>query len=229
VTTIYPELRSALVAAAQHHYQAPESTPVRLAGGIERRPLGSLALGAAACGLAAVAAALLVSAGGAATAAQAFPLLKTPASPLSAHPALAKQLRGASAAGIPSFRSVHTFSGAGYTGGVSQVKVGGTSMLCVAFASTGGTSARVGCSATSEAERQGITLTDGGRFVVLVPTGGSVDLVSNGRSTPLATDGSGIASGLVDHPASLTVHVGGATTTTQLPGAQRVPDRRQAT
>jgi hypothetical protein len=223
VTTIYPELRSALAAAAQRHYQAPQSTPTRLAGRLERRRLRSLILGGSACGLAAVAAVLLFSPGGAPTAAQAFPLLKTPASPLSSHAALAKQLQGASAAGIPSFQSIHAFSGAGYSGGVSQVNVAGVSMICLAVATTGGTSGRVGCTATSEAERHGITLTDGGRFVVLVPAGGRVDLATNGGSRAVAVDGSGIASGAVDRAATLTVHSGGSTMTTQLPGGEPIP------
>jgi hypothetical protein len=219
MSTIYPDLRSALVAAAERHYQVAESTPTFVARRIERRSLRPVALAGSACGVAAtVAAALLFSTGSAVTAAQAFPLLKKPASPLSAHPALAKRLDAESGNGVPAFQTIHAFSGVGYSGYLSQVSLGGMNMLCLGFATTGGTSGRGGCSATAQAERHGITLTDGGRFVVLVPTGGSVTLATGGHSTAVAIDGSGIASGTVGAPATLTVSVGGTTTTTPLAG-----------
>ena len=219
MNTIYPELRSALVAAAKRHHQVAEPTPACVAPRTERRSLRPAVLVGSACGLAAaVVAALLFSAGSAITAAQAFPLLKKPTSRLSAHPALAERLHAASGAGVPAFQSIHSFTGAGYTGGLSEVNLGGMSMLCLAFTSSGGTSGRVGCSATAQAERDGITLTDGERFVVLVPTGGSVEETTGGHSSPVAVDGSGIASGSVGAPATLTVRVDGSTTTTQLRG-----------
>jgi hypothetical protein len=219
VTTIYPELRSALVAAADRHYQVAGSTPTRVHRRIGRRSPRPVVLVGSAGGLAAaVAAALLLSGGSAVTVAQAFPLLKKPASPLSAHPALAKRLHAASAGGVPAFQTIHAFSGVGYSGYLSQVNVGGMNMLCLGFATTDGASGRAGCSAPGQAERHGITLTDGGRFVVLVPTGGSVELTTDGNSTPVTVDSSGIASGSVGAPATLTVRVGGSTSTTRLPG-----------
>ena len=219
----------ARVNLSERRHTAPASVPAPLAGRIERRPRRSLMLGGSALGVAAAAAAVfLLSAGGVPTAAQAFPLLKKPASPLGAHPGLAKRLHPASNAGIPAFESIHAFAGAGYSGGLSQVNVGGVSMICLAFTNAGGNSGRVGCSATRQAERDGITLTDGVRFVVLVPAGGSVEIATGGHSTAVPVDGSGIASGTVERPAILTVRVGGSITTTNLPDASRTPDRRQS-
>jgi hypothetical protein len=216
VTTIYPELRCALVDAARRRYNQRGPVPGLLR---RRERLRPLALGGSASAFAAAVAALLtVTAGSAPTVAQAFPILATPARALSSQPALARELRAASAAGVPSFQSVHTFSGSGYSGGVSQVAIGGQSMVCVAFADAADSSGRAGCSATATAEQQGITLSDGGEFVVLVPTGGSVELTTSSGTTALAVDSGGIASGSVAGPATITVHVGSSATTTQLTG-----------
>jgi hypothetical protein len=222
VNDIYPQLRAALVDAAYRHFQAADSNAAREPSRSSRRlklhSLPPLMRGASAAGLAAtVAAALWFSAGGGPTAAQAFPILASPATEIGSHPSLAKALAHAvSADGLPTFRSIHAFSTPNFTGGVSQVTVGGAAMICVGFTNRDGSSARVGCSATANAEQQGIVLTDHGEFVVLVPAGGSVDLTTGGVTTAVPVDSDGVASGVVDQNATLTIHVGNSVTTQQL-------------
>jgi len=221
VSDIYPQLRGALVEAAHRHYQGTEPITARARSRSSSRPklhsLPPLVRGGSAAGLAAaVAAALLFSAGGGPTAAQAFPILTSPATEISSHPALANAFHAASADGVPAFQSIHAFSTPNYTGGVSQVTVGGVSMICVGFTNRDGGSGRVGCSTTATAEQRGIVLTDDGEFVVLVPAGGSVDLTTGGVTTAVPVDSDGVASGVVDQNATLTIHVGNSVTTQQL-------------
>jgi hypothetical protein len=69
------------------------------------------------------------------------------------------------------------------------------------------------CSPTATVAQQGLVITVGSQtantFIALVPAGASVDLTSNGVQTPVTVD-SGVATGVVDSDATLSIHVGGA-------------------
>ena len=242
--TDMPQTRRALLDAAHRHYLAAEPpdarsprTPLR-----RRRPL--VLGGTAGVVGATLAAALLLSAGGAPTAAQALPILATRATPVAAIPhrtsllALLHSADTGSGASVvsgdtswpASWGPVHQFSLAGSAtfGYVVQSSDGST--LCVVLVSPPGTTVAYAartCAPTASAEQQGLVLTTRDwspgdyNFVALVPTGGNVTLTDDGTTTNVPVDANGIAGGVVHDNATLSIQVGSSVQTSQVgPGAQ---------
>jgi hypothetical protein len=248
MTNDIPQLRRTLVAAANRLYHEDVRVPSGSRASL-RRParLRSLILGGTSGVLAAtVAAALLLSAGSAPTAAQALPILATRATPVAAladHASLLAMLRGTAAGNSPSgtesngtswptsWGPVHEFSVVAGYGYVVQSSDGGT--LCVVLLSAPDTTvvyAARACAATPSAQQQGVLLTTSDwtpgdyNFVALVPTGGTVTLADDGTTTNVPVDASGIAAGVVHDNATVSLHVGSSVQTLQLgPSAQTTP------
>jgi hypothetical protein len=247
--TDMPQTRRALLEAAHRHYLAAEEPDARS----RRTPLRRLARrrrplvlgGTAGVVGATLAAVLLLSAGGAPTAAQALPILATPATPVAAIPHRASLLAllhsadtgsgGSVVSGDTtwptSWGPVHQFSVAGTFGYAVQSSDGST--LCVVLVSPPGTTlayAARACAPTASAEQQGLVLTTRDwspgdyNFVVLVPSGGNVTLTDDGTTTSVPVDANGIAAGVVHDNATLSVQVGSSVETSQVgPDAQGAP------
>lgn len=236
--TVMPQTRRALLEAAQRHYSAD---PEPAAGSRWRttRRLRPLILGSTSGVVAAtVAAVVLLSAGGAPTAAQALPILATRPTPAAVahHASLVRMLQGVSsgdgASWPTSWGPVHQFSMAATNlyGYVVESTDGST--LCMVLvsapapASTTAYAART-CAPTSSAEQQGMLLatadwTPGDyEFVVLVPTGGTVTLTDDGTTTNVPVTALGIAGGVVHDNATVSLQIGSSVQTSQLgPSAQ---------
>lgn len=242
--TDMPQTRRALLEAAHRRYGAATEPDARPPHTPLRRPL--VLGGTAAVVGATVAAVMLLSAGGAPTAAQALPILATRPTPVTAihhRASLLALLHDADTGGNGSATSgdtswptswgpVHQFSVGGTTFGyVVQSSDGST--LCVVLVSPPGTAvayAARACAPTASAEQQGLVLTTQDwnpgdyNFVALVPAGGNVTLADDGSTTSVPVDASGIAAGVVHDNATLSVQVGGSVQTSQVgPGAQTVP------
>jgi hypothetical protein len=234
VNNLMPQMRRTLVDAAHRHYHedaraSRSSARIPLRGRVRRmRPLVLGGASGVLCAI--VAAAVLLSAGGAPSAADAFPILKTPATPLAGHPLLAR-LRALSAAGTSTaFQTVHAYSVPNFTGVVLQSSDGST--LCMLASPPAGSSYFV-CVPTTQAEQTGLllawtpTVGEAG-FVALVPTRGSVTLTTNGTTTAVPVDANGIASGTVGTTATVSVQVGTSTATRQLTPNTATPSGRPA-
>jgi hypothetical protein len=187
--------------------------------------------GAASAIAAATLAIVLLSAGGAPSVAQAFPILASTQTEV-AHagggihggPGIAwALLTGALPAeygrsgSSDNVQISHQFAAGSDTGYVLQTTYG--SWICVtANANAGPGPAVVGCSTTTDAEKQGIVVVfrNGEGFIALVPTGGSVSLTTNGTTTSVPVDSDGIATDSVRQNATLSVQVGGSVYTQQL-------------
>ncbi len=240
--TAMPQTRRALLEAAQRHYSAnaqPARGSRRAARSRTTRRLRPLILGSTSGVVgAAVAAALLLSAGSAPTEAQALPILATRATPAAVahHASLVQMLQGVSsgdgASWPTSWGPVHQFAIAAINlhGWVVESTDGST--LCMVLMSPpapGQTtvSADRTCAPTYSAEQQGMLLATSDStagdytFVVLVPTGGTVTLTDDGTTTNVAVSALGIAGGVVHDNASVSLQVGGSVQTSQVgPGAQ---------
>jgi hypothetical protein len=230
-----PQTRRALLAAAHRHYRVAEQPDARSPRTPLRRPL---LLGGAAAGVfaAALAATLLLSAGGAPTAAHALPILATRATPVAAVPrraSLLALLHSADTGGDTSWGPVHQFSVAGGApfGYVVQSSDGST--LCLVVVSPPGTTVAYAartCAPTASVEQQGLTLATRDwspgdyNFVAVVPSGGNVTLSDDGATSNVAVDANGIAGGVVHDNATLSIQVGGSVQTTPVgPAAQAAP------
>jgi hypothetical protein len=185
-----------------------------------RRPMWAcrpLMLGGATGTLgAATLAIVLLSAGGAPTAAQAFPILRTTTVELRTH-----------AVGAPgeivawALRSAHPFSEPYGTGYVVERPQGNTMCLFVPSPSStpaGPSTALFACGSTQSLEQQGTAFVVNGpagspdAFVALVPTGGALTVTADGATTAVSAH-DGIATGLISQSEALTLHVGDSTTT----------------
>jgi hypothetical protein len=249
--TDMPQTRRALLEAAHRHYVAAEEraarsprTPLRRLVR-RRRPL--VLGGTAGVVGATLAAVLLLSAGGAPTAAQALPILATRATPVAAIPHRASLLAllhsadsssgGSVISGDTSWPTswgpVHQFSVAGTAAFGYVVQSSDGSTLCVVLMSPPGTTVAYAartCAPTASAEQQGLVLTTRDwspgdyNFVALVPTGGNVTLTDDGTTTSVPVDANGIAGGVVHDNATLSIQVGSSVQTSQVgPSAQTAP------
>jgi len=237
--TDMPQTRRALLEAAHRHYLAAEEPDARSPRTPLRRPL--VLGGTAGVVGATLAAVLLLSAGGAPTAAQALPILATRATPAAVahHASLVRMLQGVSsgdgASWPTSWGPVHQFSLAvtNLDGYVVESTDGSTICMVLvsppAPASTTAYAART-CAPTSSAEQQGMLLatpdwTSGDYdFVVLVPTGGTVTLTDDGTTTNVPVTALGIAGGVVHDNATVSLQTGSSVQTSQVgPSAQTAP------
>ena len=229
-----PQTRAALLEAAQRHYQ-----PSSAAGAQPREPralrimprLRPLTIGGGATALAATVAGVVVvlSAGGAPSAAQALPILGTPAVHVSDR-AVARELHDLAGS---SGWTVHTFVGA--DGGAGYVEESADeSRTCVFYTPpqptdpaittvpAGGTPTPTGyCAPTADLMATGATATwnwNAGDYdyYAVVPTGGSLTLTDDGTTTSIQVDSAGIASGVVHDNATITLTVGTSTQARQL-------------
>ena len=187
-----------------------------------RRPL---VLGGASTVVAAAAlAAVLISAGGAPSAAQAFPILRTRPTDISrssVRRALAQWL-GSPGSIQAATENAHEFPISDGRAFVIESPDSGT--LCLAATATTGITAGhgwvFGCDPTAYAEQSGMILSFGFThtdldFIALVPTGGTVTLTDDGTTTPVTvTDG--VAAGVVHDNATVALQVDGSTQTHQL-------------
>lgn len=249
--TDMPQTRRALLEAAHRHYLAAEEPDARSLLTPLRRPLRRrrpLVLGGTAGVVGAtLVAVLLLSAGGAPTAARALPILATRATPVAAIPHRASLLAllhsadtgsgGSAVSGDTSWPTswgpVHQFSVAGTApfGYVVQSSDGST--LCLVVVSPPGTTvayAARSCATTASVEQQGLVLTTRDwspgdyNFVAVVPTGASVTLTDDGTTTDVPLDANGIAGGVVHDNATLSVQVGSSVQTSQVgPSTQAAP------
>lgn len=249
--TDMPQTRRALLDAAHRHYLAAEEPVARSPRTPLRRPVRRrrpLVLGGtASVAGATLAAVLLLSAGGAPTAAQALPILATRATPVAAIPhraSLLALLHSADTGSGPSVVSgdtswptswgpVHQFSVADTAAFGYVVPSSDGSTLCLLLLSPPGTTvvyAARACAPTASAEQQGLVLTTQDwspgdyNFVALVPTGGNVTLTDDGTTTSLPVDANGIVGGVVHDNATLSIQVGSSVQTSQVgPSAQAAP------
>ena len=243
--TDMPQTRRALLEAAHRHYLPAEETAARSPRTPLRRPvvLGGTA-GVVGATLAAV---LLLSAGGAPTAAQALPILATRATPVAAihhRGSLSALLHsadtstgGSAVSGDTSWPTswgpVHQFSLAGATAFGYVVQSSDGSTLCVVLVSQPGTTVAYAartCAPTVSAAQQGLVLSTRDwspgdyNFVALVPTGGNVTLTDDGTTTSVPVDANGIAGGVVHDNATLSIQVASSVQTSQVgPSAQTAP------
>jgi hypothetical protein len=246
-----PQTRRALLDAAHRHYFAVESPAARSPRTPLRPPAGRrwpLVLGGTAgVAGAALAAALLLAAGGAPTAAHALPILAMRATPAAAIPHRASLLALLHSADTGSGQSVvsgdtswpaswgpvHQFSVAGTADFGYVVQSSDGSTLCLMLMSPPGTTiayAARACAPTASAEQQGLVLATQDwnpgdySFVALVPTGGDVTLADDGTTTSVPVDANGIAGGVVHDDAALSIRVGSSAQTSQVgPSAQAAP------
>jgi len=215
----------------------------------QRRPMRArrpLMLGSATGTLgAATLAIVLLSTGGAPSAAQAFPILSRPGTDINTigdvRHALVSWLPSAAAL-FQALDSAHPFSipaGSGDTGVGYLLESPDGSSLCLVlreFGAGGQPGAVVHaafgpvvCASTADAEQTGLVAvggaaayqTNGNVFAALVPTGATVDLTANGTTTPVSVT-NGIATGIAASEATLSITVAGTTQTTQL-GASTQP------
>lgn len=228
MTSYMPQMRRTLVHAAQRRANDARglgSTQHRTPARPMRLPRPLVVGGTAGVLAATVAVALLISAGGSPSPAQALPILTTRAVPLSTtadHTWLATVIGG----GRDGDASARAFMTANFNGYVLVNPDG--SILCVALSSsTGGPGGTVAsCGPTSSAEQTGMLMTwswtsDDYDFVALVPAGGSLTLTDDGTTTNVPVDSNGVASGIVHDNSSVSLEAGGATKTKQLgPDAQ---------
>jgi hypothetical protein len=182
---------------------------------------------------------LVLSAGTVTPPAEAFPILRGPATDISrlvhVHAAADDApggLAGFSTPGafIAALREAHPFAitaVAGETGYVVESPDGST--LCLTLARQVQTTTPplgditlglVGCSATSDAEQDGFAMTapsDGENvFAAIVPVGATVSLTDDGATTPISVN-DGIATGVVPDTATLTIDVAGTSTSYAIP------------
>ncbi len=226
-----------LAGALERVRVAPARAPRRVAQ--PRLVRGSVALagtaGAAAVGV------LVLSAGTVAPAAQAFPILRGPATDISrlVHIHAAAEgapgaLAGFSTPGsfLAALHDAHSFAIpnlAGDTGYVVESPDGST--LCLTLARQVQTTTPplgdvtlglVGCAATSEAEQHGFVMSVPSDrenvFAAIVPSGATVALNDDGTTTPVSAD-AGIATGVVPDTATLTIDVAGTSTSYSIPTA----------
>ena len=191
--------------------------------------------GAAAVGL------LVLSAGTVTPAAEAFPILRGPATDISrlvhvhaAADGAPGALAGFSTPGsfLTALQDAHSFAipdVAVDTGYVVESPDGST--LCLTLARQVQTTTPplgdvtlglVSCSATSETEQDGFVTSvpsDGENvFAAIVPAGATVSLTDDGTTTPVSVD-DGIATGVVPDTATLTIDVAGTSTSYSIPTA----------
>jgi hypothetical protein len=188
---------------------------------------------------AAVAAAIVLSAGTTPTSAQAFPILNKRGTDISS----VASVRHALASWLPSttalfeaLQSAHSFPipvGAGDTGVGYLVQSPDGSSLCLVLRELGAAGepgsivnaafGPVVCTSTADAEQTGVVAvgaaapyqTDGNVFVALIPTGGTAELSVNGTTTSVFIN-DGIATGVAPPTATLAINVGGVTQVTSL-------------
>jgi hypothetical protein len=201
---------------------SPKRTFRRAAARHRRRFLAALAgtTGAAT----AVVTALVLTAGAAPSAAQALPILSSPAAHIR-NPTVLRALRTLDGSGT---WTTHTFTGPdGGTGYVEESQDG--SKLCVDYTppspsapSSGPTQTPTGeCDGTADLALHGIIMswnwTPGNYdFYAVVPTGGSVSLTANGTTSAVPVDANGIAVGVVHDNATVSLQIGSSNQVMQL-------------
>ncbi len=188
-----------------------------------RRPL---MLGSASSLLAAAAAfaIVLLSAGGAPSAAQAFPILRTATVDLHTRIVAPQGLLE------PALRSAHAFSEAYGTGYVVETRDGGTICMLIPSPSSSPTGLAtplgpaiplLACASTRSLAQHGALFTIHERagssdaFVALVPTGGRLSVTANGASAAVPVH-NGIATGVVRRTETLSLRVARLTTSEQV-------------
>jgi hypothetical protein len=217
---------------------APARAPRRIAQ--PRLVRGGVALagtaGAAAVGV------LVLSAGTVTPAAEAFPILRAPTTDISrlVHIRAAADGAPGALAGwfatpgsfLAALQDAHSFAipdVAGDTGYVVASPDGST--LCLTLARQVQTTTPplgdvtlglVSCSATSEAEQDGLVMSlpyDGENvFAAIVPSGATVALTDDATTTPVSVD-DGIATGVASDTATVTIDVAGTSTSHSIPTA----------
>jgi hypothetical protein len=199
--------------------------PLRL-----RRPA---VVGGAASALVATLAAVLLSAGGAPSVAQAFPILASPTVDLSHRVAVERSLirRGmAPSVAAASLKRAHEFTtaaGSGFTFETSN----GAQICLITYPPSGFLEGQPdahngGCDSTATAEQDGmITAAAWGNgseqlqtYEALVPTGGTFEVTTDGTTAPVPVPADGIVTGVVQQgtAVSVSISVNGSTTTQQI-------------
>jgi hypothetical protein len=208
-----------------HAQPQQQKRPLRL-----RRPV---LVGGAASAVAATLAAVLLSAGGAPSVAQAFPILASPTVDLSHRVAVERSLirRGmAPSVAAASLKRAHEFTtaaGNGFTFETSD----GAQICLITYPPSGFLSGQPaahngGCDAMATAEQAGmITAAAWGNgseqlqtYEALVPTGGTFDVTTDGTTTAVPVPADGIVTGVVQQgtTVSVSISVNGSTSTQQV-------------
>ncbi|HUY58502.1 MAG TPA: hypothetical protein VMV16_02215 [Solirubrobacteraceae bacterium] len=201
-----------------------------------RRPLRlshPAVVGGAASALAATLAAALLSAGGAPSVAQAFPILASPAVDLSHRVAVERSLirhgmaPSVAAASLKHAHEFTTAAGNGFTFEASN----GAQICLITYPPSGFFAGQPdahngGCDSTATAEQNGmITAAAWGNsseqlqtYEALVPTGGTLEVTTDGTTSAVPVPADGIVTGVVQQgtAVSVSITVNGATTSQQI-------------